>query len=307
MAGEGEARMSGIKSFFSEMISSIPVPGVMDIIDILVVAYLIYWLLNHIRTTSAFRIAKAIVLFIIATGLTGLIHMYVLNFILKKVLEVGVIALVIMFQPELRRALDRLGGSSVRDLLAGKPDTTQMAGVIANTAAACDTMSREKIGALIVFERANPLSDYFKTGTVIEAELSDMLLRSLFFPNSALHDGAVIVRNGRIAAAGCVLPLTEKTSLSRDLGTRHRAGIGMSEATDAVVVIVSEETGTISVAVGGMLKRHLTAQTLTRLLTSELVPDEGSAPRAQAMDRVHAVKEKLADLFRKKGDDHAEK
>ena len=138
----------------------------------------------------------------------------------------------------------------------------------------CGSMSRDRIGALIVFERTNPLNDFFKTGTVIDADCSDALLRSLFFPNSALHDGAVMVCNGRVAAAGCVLPLTEKTNLSKDLGTRHRAGIGMSEATDSVVVIVSEETGTISVAEAGMLKRNLTEDTLARLLKSELVQEE---------------------------------
>ena len=149
-----------------------------------------------------------------------------------------------------------------------------MTQTIAQVASACGSMSRSRVGALIVFERSNSLSDYFKTGTIIEADCSEALLRSLFFPNSALHDGAVILSGARIAAAGCVLPLTEKTNLSRDLGTRHRAGIGMSEANDSVVVIVSEETGVISVAVAGMLKRNLTEDTLTRLLTSELVREE---------------------------------
>jgi diadenylate cyclase len=131
-------------------------------------------------------------------------------------------------------------------------------------------MSKEKVGALIAFERANSLDEYFKTGTRIDGQVSEQLLRNIFFPKASLHDGAMIVRDGRIAAAGCVLPLSDSHRLSADLGTRHRAGVGMSEVSDAVVVIVSEETGTISVAVGGMLKRHLAPQTLERLLRSEL-------------------------------------
>ncbi|MBR6424998.1 MAG: diadenylate cyclase CdaA [Oscillospiraceae bacterium] len=266
--------MGEIRDYIVEIFRSIPTPGIMDILDILVVAYLLYRLLILLRNTSTIRIAKAILLFLVVTGLTGLVHMYALNFILKAVLEVGMIALVIMFQPELRRALDHLGGSTLQNLLAGKPNEQRMEEVIRQTAAACGSMSRDRIGALIVFERTNPLNDFFKTGTVIDADCSDALLRSLFFPNSALHDGAVMVCNGRVAAAGCVLPLTEKTNLSKDLGTRHRAGIGMSEATDSVVVIVSEETGTISVAEAGMLKRNLTEDTLARLLKSELVQEE---------------------------------
>ena len=145
---------------------------------------------------------------------------------------------------------------------------------ISQTVNACEVMSEGKVGALIVFERSVSLEEYEKSGTQVEAKLSSELLRNIFFPKAALHDGAVIVRDGRIAAAGCVLPLTANRNLSSDLGTRHRAGVGMSEVSDAVVVIVSEETGTISVAIGGMLKRHLAPQTLEKLLRMELIPDQ---------------------------------
>ena len=148
-----------------------------------------------------------------------------------------------------------------------------MAPIISQTVAACEVMSRERIGALIVFARDNTLEEYLKTGTVIDGQVSDQLIRNVFFPKAALHDGAMIIRDGRVLAAGCVLPLSSSNRLSADLGTRHRAGVGMSEASDAVVVIVSEETGTISVAVGGMLKRHLAPQTLERLLCNELCPE----------------------------------
>ena len=175
-----------------------------------------------------------------------------------------------------------------------------MDAVISQTVMACEIMSREKVGALIVFAREQRLEEYFKTGTLIDAKVTDQLLRNLFFKNSPLHDGAVIIRHGRVAAAGCVLPLSENTHLSSDLGTRHRAGIGMSEASDAVVVIVSEETGTISVAIGGMLKRHLAPQTLEKLLTNELLPEE-NYKKKNVLDRVRSF------LARKEEAHHEEK
>ena len=149
-----------------------------------------------------------------------------------------------------------------------------MGPVVTQTVMACEVMSREHVGALIVFARTSVVDEYTKTGTAIDAQLSEQLLRNIFFKNSPLHDGAMIIRDGRVAAAGCVLPLSDSHRLSADLGTRHRAGVGMSEASDAVVVIVSEENGTISVAVGGMLKRHLAPKTLEKLLRNELCPQE---------------------------------
>ena len=148
----------------------------------------------------------------------------------------------------------------------------EMDGIISQTVAACEVMSREKVGALIVFAREARLDEYMRTGTQIEGQVSEQLIRNIFFPKASLHDGAMIVREGKISAAGCVLPLSESHRLSADLGTRHRAGVGISEVSDAVVIIVSEETGTISVAVGGMLKRHLAAKTLEKLLRNELCP-----------------------------------
>ena len=160
---------------------------------------------------------------------------------------------------------------------------------------ACETMSREKGGALSVFARENPMDEYFKTGTMIDGQVSEQLIRNIFFPKASLHDGAMIVCNGRVAAAGCVLPLSENNRISADLGTRHRAGLGISEATDAVVVIVSEETGTISVAVGGMLKRHLASQTLARLLRNELCPEEPEKKQSIALRLRQKLSKKGAD------------
>ena len=264
--------MDTIISFFKEFASMLPTVKFMDIVDILLVAFVIYTIIIMIQTTGAVRIAKSIIIILILSGLTQILNMYLMNYLLDKILEIGLIALVIMFQPELRRMLEKLGGKSLREILSMKEQQREIDRVISQTVAACEIMSKERTGVLIVFERSASTIDYQKTGTVLDAEVSSELLRNLFFTKASLHDGAVIIRNERIAAAGCVLPLTQNRNISSDLGTRHRAAIGMSEATDAVVVIVSEETGTIYVAIGGMLKRHLAPQTLEKLLLNELAP-----------------------------------
>ncbi len=292
--------MAAIRSFFQEMFSSIPPLGVMDIVDILVVAFFIYKLMLIIRSTSAARVARSILLLLAATWLTEILHMNTLNWILTRFIEVGIIALVIVFQPELRRALERFGGRTVLRFTDPMSNRSIEQSAIAATVTACEIMAKERVGVLLVFERRTSLEEYFKTGTLIDAKVTDQLLRNLFFKNSPLHDGAVIIRQGRVAAAGCVLPLSENTHLSSDLGTRHRAGIGMSEASDAVVVIVSEETGTVSVAIGGMLKRHLAPQTLEKLLTNELLPEEDHKKKNIA-DRVRSF------LVRKEEAHHEEK
>lgn len=244
-----------------------------DYVDILVVAFLIYRLLPLVPA-SAMRILRVVVAAVVLDWLTGLMHLHAINWILDKVLTVGVLALVVLFQPELRHLMDHLGNVKIKDLVTVQERQQVMEIVIGQVVTACEVMSREKIGALIVFSRKQRLEDFFRTGTVVDAAVSDQIIRNIFFPKAALHDGAMIISDGRVAAAGCVLPLSESSRLSADLGTRHRAGVGMSEATDAVVVIVSEETGTISVAMGGMLKRHLAPQTLERLLRNELCPEE---------------------------------
>lgn len=264
--------MDSTISFFRDVLAMLPTIKFMDIIDILLVTFVLYTLIMMIQTTGAARIAKSIVLLLVLAVVTKLLNMYLMSFLLDRVLEIGLIALVIMFQPELRRMLEKIGSKSFRELLSTKQEQREIDRVIGETVNACEIMSRERTGVLIVFERETSLIDYQKTGTVIDARVSSELLRNLFFTKASLHDGAVIIRNERVAAAGCVLPLTQSRNISSDLGTRHRAGIGMSEVSDAVVVIVSEETGTISVAVNGMLKRHLAPQTLERLLLKELAP-----------------------------------
>ena len=279
MRNERSFVMEAIINFFKEFAALVPTIRIMDIVDILVVAFVIYKIILMLQTTSSARIAKSIVIILLLTALTSVLHMYLMNYLLDKILEIGLLALVIMFQPELRRVLEKLGSKSFREILSTKQEMRNIDYVISETVKACEIMSRERTGVLIVFERTSSLEDYQKTGIVIDARVSSELLRNIFFTKASLHDGAVIIRNERIAAAGCVLTLTENRNISSDLGTRHRAGIGMSEVSDAVVVIVSEETGTISVAISGMLKRHLAPQTLEKLLLNELAPKEETKTR----------------------------
>ena len=245
-----------------------------DYLDIILVAFLIYKIMPLIRTPSIMRIARVVFAVVVFAWLTDAMKLHTLSFILNQFLAIGLLAFVVLFQPELRRMLDHLGSVKLSKFFGTSKPVQEMEAAIAQTVMACEIMSREHIGALIVFARDQRLDEYFKTGTQIDGQISEQLLRNIFFPKASLHDGAVIIRDGRVAAAGCVLPLSDSVRLNADLGTRHRAGVGMSEASDAVVVIVSEETGTISVAVGGMLKRHLAPQTLERLLRNELCPAE---------------------------------
>lgn len=282
--------MKEIQEFFSNLRSTFPTVSLWDIIDILVVAVLIYYVINLIRSTSANRIAKAIVLLLLATLVTDLLNLHTVNYLLDRVLQLGFVALVIVFQPELRRLLERVGGGgTVKGLIGLSPivGPNDSVEAIEQVVQACRAMSQEKVGALIVFERTNSLEQIAVTGTRVDAAVSQELIRNIFFPKASLHDGAMIIHDSRIEAAGCVLPLSDNRNLSTDLGTRHRAGVGMSESSDALVVIVSEETGAISVATDGMLKRHLAPETLQKLLVQELVGEENRP--ANVLDRIKRV------------------
>ena len=278
--------MTAIQNFFQNLLYQIPKIGISDIIDILVVSFLIYTVLRLVRSSSAARVAWTVLVLLIATWLTSVFDLYACNWILNKILELGFISLVVIFQPEIRRAMERFGGKFFLNLVDPASKKSVEDSAIEATVSACEIMSKERVGVLLIFERSVSLEEYFKTGTLIDAKVTEQLLRNLFFPKASLHDGAVIVRGGRIAAAGCVMPLSENTHLSSDLGTRHRAGIGTSEVSDAVVVIVSEETGTISVAIGGMLKRHLAPQTLEKLLSNELMTNDDA--KRSLLDRLRA-------------------
>ena len=262
-------------SYLQSLLEQLPGVQFTDILDVLIVAFLIYRLLPVFRSTGTARIAGIVVVVIVISWLTDFLKLHTLNFILSQLLAVGLIAIVVLFQPELRRMIDHVSHHfQMKTFLGMGQPMQEMVPLINQTVMACEIMSREKIGALIVFSRRSRLEEYYKTGTMIDAQVSEQLIRNVFFPRASLHDGAMIIRDGRIAAAGCVLPLSESSHLSADLGTRHRAAVGMSEVSDAVVVVVSEETGAISVAVGGVLKRHLAPQTLEKLLHNELCPED---------------------------------
>lgn len=245
-----------------------------DYLDIFVVAFLIYSLLPFLKTPKVMKIAKTVGALVLLAWLTGELELYTINWLLSQLLTIGLVAFVVLFQPELRHMLDHLVDMKVGQFFGFAKPIQEMEIIIQQTCMACEIMSREKVGALIVFSRKNRLDEYFKTGTVINGQVTEQLLRNIFVNKAPLHDGAVVIQNGRIAAAGCVLPVSNSTVLSKDLGTRHRAGVGISEVSDTLTVIVSEENGVISVATGGVLKRHLTPETLEKLLRNELCPVE---------------------------------
>ena len=266
--------MDTIIKLFDDVKSMIWPIGVADVIDMLIMAFVIYKVILLIRRTSSGGVAKGILLLVAALWVSSFLRLYTVNFLLSKVVEWGVLALVILFQPEIRRFLEQVGRSSLGKVFAQREERNELDSAITQTVEAYTSLSRSKTGALMVFERKNMLDDAIKTGTALDCTVNAELLKNIFWNKAPLHDGAVIVRSGRIAGAGCMLPMSGNVNPSRDLGMRHRAGIGASEQTDAVVAIVSEETGSISVAVGGMLKRHLSPDTLERLLRNELLPEQ---------------------------------
>jgi diadenylate cyclase len=268
--------MATVIDFFSKSLNYLTAMRISDMLDILIVAFLIYQAIMLIRRANFLRVTRGVLIVLVALWLSGLLNLIMVNSLLRRAVELGLIALVIIFQPELRRILERMGSGRISDFITyNEGGALSLESAINQTVIACVDMARTRTGALIVFERTTSLNDPMSTGTIIDSDVTAELLRNIFFPKAPLHDGAVIIRNGRVAAAGCMLPLSKNANLSRDLGMRHRAGIGMSEHSDAVAVIVSEETGAISVAVDGMLKRHLSAETFTLILRNELLPEDG--------------------------------
>ena len=267
----------------SRSVNYLSTMGISDFLDIIIVAYLIYKAIGFVRRTNSNNLAKGLVVFLLALWGSDIFSLTMINFLLRKTAELGLIALLILFQPELRRLLERMGSG----FASGRSSSgTVMDSAISQTVQACCDMSASKTGALIIFERGVALNSIISTGTVINADTTAELLKNMFFNKAPLHDGAVIIRDGRIAAAGCVLPLTQRTNLSKDLGMRHRAGIGLSEESDAVIIVVSEETGAISAAMDGMLKRHLSGEALDKLLRGELIREEDSTEKHSFMDNI---------------------
>ena len=267
--------MEKFNDFMNYLLNFIQTVTVWDILDIAIIAFIIYKVLSFVRKTNSANVVKGIILLIAVMWLSSLMHLSVVSYLLGSTFEIGLLALIVLFQPEIRRLLEQFGSSSnFRDLFGRPNKVRNIESAIAQTVLACTDMASSRTGALLVFERDINLDSYIKTGTIVDASPAAELLKNIFYDKAPLHDGAVIVRDGRVAGAACMLPLSSNTNISRDLGMRHRAGIGISERSDAVVAIVSEETGAISVAIDGMLKRGLSPDTLEKLLRNELMPAE---------------------------------
>ena len=258
-----------------------------DAVDIAIVAYIVYKVLGFIQETRAQQLVRGLILLVVAFFLSDFFKLYLLNWLLKSIVTMGVFALVVLFQPELRRGLEQIGrrnfvGNSFRSL-----DKDHAIQVVNELVAAIDDFSATRTGALIVIERETMLNDIIETGAIVDAVISVRLLGNLFYEGSPLHDGAVIIRGDRIYAASCVLPLTQKKNIGRNLGTRHRAGLGLSEVSDALVIVVSEETGVISVAEDGTFRRFMDLKSIEKMLLNVYLPKE------------ETYRERIARFFRR--------
>lgn len=252
-----------IQEFFHNIITEI---GIFDVIDILIVAFVIYKILGFIVKTRAVQILKGVLVLIVALLLSDALDLYTLNWMCKGAVAMGAVAILVVFQPELRRALEYVGrGSFMRPSIL-QEDKEQVKRDVNQIVRAVDDFSAEHVGALIVFEGQTLLEDIVETGTVLDATISEQLLGNIFYEGSPLHDGAAIVREGKIHAAGCVLPLTGSQQIGKNLGTRHRAGLGITEHSDALVLIVSEETGIISMARDGKMDRFMDKKSVEKQL-----------------------------------------
>lgn len=263
-----------LKSFWDLLVYIVTNIRIVDVLDILVIAFLIYKCIEFLSKTRGGQLVKGLLLLLAVALVANWLDMVTVNFLMVRVVDSLLIAAVIIFSPEIRRALERVGTSNLGFLNRGSVTDSEEERMIKCIDAACKSagaMQEQKCGALMVFERTTQLGEIVSTGTLIDAEATAPLISNVFYPKSPLHDGGMILRQGRIYAAGCILPLTQNSGLNKALGTRHRAAIGMSENSDAVVVVVSEETGTISLAVNGELRRGFDAITLHNELTELLV------------------------------------
>lgn len=284
--------MQSIKEFWSYIINQLSSVEIIDIIDIILVSVILYYTFKFLSDRRAGKLAVGVGLFLAVLFISEFLEMRALNFLLTSLSQVGLIALIIVFQPEFRSALEKMGTGSLKNLNRRfsnySASTVEVS--VNEICSAVERLSQTKTGALMVFERDTKLGDVIKTGTVIDAEISAMLINNIFYNKAPLHDGAVIVRGNKLYSAGCFLPLSSNADIIKDLGTRHRAAIGMSENSDALVLVVSEETGTVSIAKDGKLERGFNSRTLRKYLMNAFVGDASSG---------------LSGFFNKKGDGNA--
>ncbi len=249
------------------LVQNLRLVRIRDILDILIVAFVIFGVIKLVMETRAAQLVKGIVALVVAAQVADWLDLNAISYLLANTMQVGVLAIFIMFQPEIRRALEKIGNTTSGQLFASTDEIEVMADQVCESVS---YMAERKIGALIIMERTTKLGDIMKSGTMLDANVSPQLLTNIFMSNTPLHDGATIISQGRIKAAACFLPLTQNNSFSKELGTRHRAGIGVSEVADCISIIVSEETGKVSVATDGTLKRNVQSQQLKEIIVKGL-------------------------------------
>ena len=264
-----------------------------DALDIAIVSYIVYKMIGFIRETRAMQLIRGLVIIIVAFFVSDIFNLYLLNWLLKSLFTMGLFAVVVLFQPELRRALEQVGRKNLMNTNSFRNiDKNKAVETVDSLVSAIDDFSATRTGALIAIERETMLNDIIETGVVVDAEISIGLLGNLFYEGSPLHDGGVIIRGARIHAASCVFPLTEKKNIGRNLGTRHRAGVGLSEVCDALIIIVSEETGVVSIAEDGKIRRFVDLKTIEKMLLNMYLPSE------------RGMYGRVAKLVRRKGGKH---
>lgn len=264
-----------------------------DALDIAIVSYIVYKMIGFIRETRAMQLIRGLVIIIVAFFVSDIFNLYLLNWLLKSLFTMGLFAVVVLFQPELRRALEQVGRKNLMNTNSFRNiDKNKAVETVDSLVSAIDDFSATRTGALIAIERETMLNDIIETGVVVDAEISIRLLGNLFYEGSPLHDGGVIIRGARIHAASCVFPLTEKKNIGRNLGTRHRAGVGLSEVCDALIIIVSEETGVVSIAEDGKIRRFVDLKTIEKMLLNMYLPSE------------RGMYGRVAKLVRRKGGKH---
>lgn len=272
--------MADINSFIQGFFDIISTITINDIIDILIVAYIFYRIFMFIKDTRAGQVLKGIILLLVATQISDIFKLHTLHWILVHSLDIGLIAAIIIFQPELRAGLEHIGRTQFKFFIKNSETLSEKDSnkVIDEIIESLYSLSRQRIGALIIMERETKIGDIINTGTIIDSEISRQLLINIFIPNTPLHDGAVVIRENKIKAAACFLPLTQSKDLSKDLGTRHRAAIGISEVSDCISLVVSEETGDVSIAKAGKLYRNISKDRMASILKNNLIkaPQEKS-------------------------------
>lgn len=290
--------MEAIQQFWELFMIMVRQFKLVDALDVLAVSFIIYSGIKLVRESRAEQLVKGLLLVVVVFGVSNYLDLRMMKALLTMFFQFTIVALFIVFQPELRRALEQMGRNGVSKplLLAAAPKDAetelqnQRRGICA-VADSCITLQRQKMGALIVFERKTKLKEIVDTGTIVNAEPTPAIISNIFFNKAPLHDGAMVMRDGMVYAAGCILPLTKNDSISIDLGTRHRAAIGMSENSDAVVVVVSEETGQISIAVNGILTRNYTRETLVSALQTLTLPESSGEKKTGLFSRRRGKKE----------------